>query len=231
MSSKSIPLLLCALLAVSACRAAPELRLAEEAATPASIAEGRRLLEQGRAVEAVSAFRRRLREEGPDLQGLNGLAIAYSELGRSDLAADMFGRALALEPDDPVTLNNIGFSALRRADARLARRYLEKAQSRSGELEEIEGNLKQLALLETIDRRRVARPGLRLAALHQEQMRSSSVFQLALPKNGRRLPPATAGPEQSTAPDLKERTSPPLSRDMIDFMSVTDPFAGSPAAE
>ena len=75
--------------AVGACGSAPELRLAGETASPASLAEGRRLLEEGRAVEAASAFRRHLRENGSDLKGLNGLAIAYGELGRPDLAAEI----------------------------------------------------------------------------------------------------------------------------------------------
>ncbi|MDH3662417.1 MAG: tetratricopeptide repeat protein [Alphaproteobacteria bacterium] len=204
-SNRWLPACLCALIAASGCSAGPDLRVSNQDAPLASIAEGRQLLDQGRAVEAVSAFRRYLRREGGDLRGLNGLAIAYSELGRQDLAAEMFARALALAPDDPATLNNIGFSALRRADARLARRYLEKARGQSGDLEEIEGNLARLALLEAIERRPASPPTYRQAMQAARQDRSSSI-----------------------APDATPSAPSPAA--LIDFTAVNDPFSRPRAA-
>ena len=152
-----------ALLILTGCQVSPDIRLAQAPASTVSITEGRRHLEDGRADMAVTAFRQVLRKDRKDLQALNGLAIAYSELGREDLATEMFSRALSIAPNDAATLNNIGFSALRRADAMLARHYLMKAQSRNADLEEVEGNLARLAMLETIAHRpafeRSQRPG------------------------------------------------------------------------
>lgn len=210
------------LLAVSACSNLPELRPVEAPEAPAGLAEGRRLLEEGRAIEAVSAFRRHLRLRGDDVQALNGLAIAYGELGRSDLAAEMFGRALALEPDDPATLNNIGFSALRRADGRLARHYLEKAQSGHGAFDEIEGNLEGLALLDTIERSRSSRPVLRQAAWHTEDHQPAAVIRLSMPKTRH---------HQRSNPPKSKTVSTPSGPTLIDFTTVIDPFSAGAAGK
>jgi len=189
---------------LSACSDKPDLRVAGKAPSPISFAEGKRLLEAGRAAEAVTAFRTRLREYGADLQGLNGLAIAYSELGRPDLAADMFGRALTLKPNDPATLNNIGFSALRRADVVLARHYLEKAQQGEGGFDEIDGNLERLALFETFDKgrpthkERPAKPTLSQV----QQPRSVPVQQpkpAIVPPADQNLPTRHRSPQRSLA--------------------------------
>ena len=205
--------LLAAVLAVVAlfgCSPKPDLRVSGREPPTGSIALGKQLLHQGRAMEAVSVFRRQLRQEGPEVQSLNGLAIAYSELGRPDLAADMFARALALSPDDPATLNNVGFSALRRADAELARLYLEKARARDDGLGEIEGNLARLALLEEIELKQVARPSFRQATVPEERR----LHRLTIPTLQQPPPSAVwrAGP-----PELSLST-------MIDFTAVSDPF-------
>jgi len=105
---------------LSACAAwrgdEPSIRLAEIDKTTGSLDAATSLLDQGKVVEAVTAFRKLLREHGPSLKLLNGLAIAYGELGRRDLAVDTFAKALAIAPDDPATYNNIGFAALRRRE-------------------------------------------------------------------------------------------------------------------
>ncbi len=212
-----IVLVLLASLALSGCGAGPDIRVNEEAASKVSLGEGKRLLEAGRAVEAVTAFRRQLRVEGADLQALNGLAIAYSELGRMDLAAEMFSRALALSPDDPATLNNIGFSALRRADERLARHYLEKARRENGDHEKIGGNLARLALLEEMNRMDPAKPVLTPAMMSKQDLRSSEVMRISLPRRGAQI--------RSASPTLEIRQPTSLPRSMIDFTAVTDPFS------
>ena len=124
------------------------LQLTEADLADVSFEHAKELLDQGKIPEAITAFRSLLRDNGASLPALNGLAIAHAEIGLPDLAAELFAKALAIEPDDPVTLNNIGYAALRRQDMGLARRYLEKAeQVSSGELK-ISGNLKVLHRLE-----------------------------------------------------------------------------------
>lgn len=210
-------MLLSACWLMSACTAGPEIRVEQEAPAATSLAEGRRFLEQGRAAEAVAVFRRRLRKEGSSLTALNGLAIAYGELGRPELAAEMFARALAMAPDDAATLNNIGFAALRRADLPLARLYLERARRRGDGVDQVEGNLARLAVLESNDFKRPSRSVLRPAALHGRGERAVSPLRLAMPKTGVERP---AGP---TEPSRRGQTRP--SSIMIDFISVNDPFA------
>lgn len=210
-------------LVLSACSERPGLRLADIPKSDITVAEGKRLLEEGRAVEAVAAFRAQLRQEGVDLQGLNGLAIAYSELGRPDLAAEMFGRALALKPDDPATLNNIGFAALRRAEAKLARHYLERARRQRGDLGEIEGNLAGLALLESITETRLSRKALTRAALIAEDGEPEPAVRLSMPNSD----PHAA----STKSPLREGSSRQSATVLVDFTAVTDPFLDHRAAE
>jgi Tfp pilus assembly protein PilF len=210
------------LAALGACHSLPELRPTTENATPAGIAEGKRLLEAGRAVEAVSAFRRHLRQNGHDLNGLNALAIAYSELGRSDLAAEMFGRALALKPGDAATLNNVGFAALRRADGRLARHYLEKAREQNDGYDQIDGNIERLHLLEMIKQLRSRTPALRKAAWHAPDHQTPAIMQLSIPA------PRSIDP----SPPSKETAKPsPPKPELIDFMTVNDPFAPGPISK
>ena len=216
-ATRHLVAVLLASLALSGCSAGPDIRVSGEAASKASFGQGKHLLEAGRAVDAVTAFRRQLRVEGADLQALNGLAIAYSELGRMDLAAEMFSRALALSPDDPATLNNIGFSALRRADERLARHYLEKARRENGDHEKIGGNLARLALLEEMNRMGPAKPALTPAMMSKEDLRSSEVMRISLPRQGART--------RSARPALEVRQPTSSPRSMIDFTAVSDPFS------
>lgn len=208
-SRRSAVAVLYALMAMGGCSAGPDVQIAGEPAPGISIAEGRRLLEEGRAVEAVTAFRQLLRRQGADLQALNGLAIAYSELGRADLATEMFSRALTMAPDDAATLNNIGFSALRRADVMLARHYLTRAHGRNGELEEIEGNLARLALLERIELR--SAPAFVLPAFVEKD--ATQVVERS---------PVSHGDEAEVSRDPTTT--------MIDFTTVMDPFAGGLAS-
>ena len=132
----------------------------------------------------------------------------------------MFARALALRPNDPATLNNIGFAALRRADSRLARRYLEKARRYGNGLDEIDGNLERLHLLEMIERSRSQTPALRPAAWHSPDHEPSNVIRL--PVGHSALHPRSIPTKPYPAP------SPPKPM-LIDFMTVTDPFAPNAA--
>lgn len=129
----------------------PLIRPAAQAAPPAGGAyeEGKRALTEQRPAAALAAFRRAVLGEGRSLRLLNGLAIAYAELGRDDLAARYFGEAQAQAEDDPLTLNNIGYAALKRGETELARRYFTAARAAGAEPALITANLTRLAELET----------------------------------------------------------------------------------
>lgn len=214
-------MVLCASIVLSGCAATLDLRPIGAPEPSLTLIEGKQLLGQGRAAEAVTAFRKHLRQEGDSLHGLNGLAIAYSELGRPDLAAEMFSRALTIAPDDPATLNNIGFSALRRADAGLARRYLEKASLQQGDHQEIQGNLAGLAFLEQIKQKPGSAPALTRAALYTRDQRPSPVTRLALPRSGGHTASLIAALEAAAS-----KPSPQPSKvTLVDFTSVIDPFS------
>ncbi len=145
-------LILAVQVGVSACTSQfakdSSLKLAPADEETTSLKHAIQLIDQGKAVEAATAFRSLLRADGPSLPVFNGLAIAHAELGRPDLAADFFAQALALSPDDPVTLNNIGFAALRRQDTNLARRYLQMAKKVGEGTPEINANLNALERFE-----------------------------------------------------------------------------------
>lgn len=214
-STQRIGVLLLGLFLVCGCKAQPELRAIDEKALSVSITAGRQLLDQGKAVEAVVAFRRLLSQEGPDLKVLNGLAIAYSELGQTNLAAEMFARALEVSPNDPATLNNIGFAALRRADAGLARRYLEKARAQNADFAEIKGNLQGLSFLESG---------------HHRNPASSRVIQAALtvpdqPAARTRRPPLQDSDQKVRSKKPEPPKAIPTTPLMIDFTDVIDPFS------
>ena len=88
---------------------------------------GQRFFRQGQSARAVAEFREALLREGRTVSVLNGIAVAYAELGRQDLSTRYFQEALALSPRDPATLNNVGYAALLRGDLAMASLYLSRA--------------------------------------------------------------------------------------------------------
>ena len=69
---------------------------------------GRRAHAQGKLVDAISHYVRaaELNPDGTDLW--NDLGAAYLELGRLDEAEEALVKALALRPEFPLALNNLG---------------------------------------------------------------------------------------------------------------------------
>lgn len=66
----------------------------------AQIAQGRKALDEGQPGAAVTAFRNAKQFPEQAAAASNGLAIAYSQLGRSDLAERYFRAAMALAPGE-----------------------------------------------------------------------------------------------------------------------------------
>jgi len=71
---------------------------------------GKVLLASNDVPGAVAAFRAALADNPQSIDALNGLGIAFDRLGRYDIARGYYDMALALAPDSPLVLNNLGYS-------------------------------------------------------------------------------------------------------------------------
>jgi tetratricopeptide (TPR) repeat protein len=91
-------------------------------------ADGKRHLAEGNNQLAAQRFGQALADDGRSLDALNGLAIAYTRLGRFDSAETQLERALQIEPTDAATLNNYGWSLIEQGRLREARAFLELAR-------------------------------------------------------------------------------------------------------
>jgi tetratricopeptide (TPR) repeat protein len=76
---------------------------------------------------AVLHFQAALVEHPESVEALNGLGAACDQLGRFDLSARAYTRALDLAPDNVQTLNNLGYSYLLQGRHDLAVAYLRAA--------------------------------------------------------------------------------------------------------
>jgi hypothetical protein len=92
-------------------------------------ATGKQHFSAGRLGLALEDFQTALQEQGPSVDRLNALAATYDRLARFDLADRIYRQALALDPNAPQTLNNIGYSYMLRGRPDLAAAYLARAQS------------------------------------------------------------------------------------------------------
>lgn len=88
------------------------------------LAAGRVALEEGRHAEAIAAFSRLRGEPGYDAEACNGLAVAWAGIGRDDLAAAYFRRALALAPGEQRYRRNLALFEARQETVRAARAAL-----------------------------------------------------------------------------------------------------------
>ena len=202
----------------------PTLRLAKNDTTAVSFDHARQLLDHGENAQAISAFRTLLRQDGASVPVLNGLAIAHAELDRPDLAASLFAEALAISPDDPTTLNNIGFAALRRKDTELALSYLKKAQQHGDHTPEISGNLALLKRLEARSDSVVAEPALLSARIvgRASKLQRETVSTVRLS----RIKTEPTAPATARVP-----ASPTSSATLIDFNDLYDPWSAIPMDE
>jgi tetratricopeptide (TPR) repeat protein len=201
----------------------PELRVAGGGLGDPSFEKAKQLLDEGEPAKAISVFRALLRADGPSLALLNGLAIAHAELGRPDLAADFFGEALAIAPDDPATWNNIGFAALRRDETALARFYLEKAAALGDGAARIDGNLSMLerresrpSSPETLNDRRWGAASSPLFTM--ERQTAQTIRLSGLRSAAVRSPSSLDRSATETASDS-----------LIDFDQLFDPFPRTPS--
>ena len=90
---------------------------------------GRRDLSAGFPGKAERYFRTAVEKNGEDPAAWLGLAAAYDNLARYDLADRAYERVLLLEGDTVGNLNNRGYSALLRGDTRRALALFKRAQA------------------------------------------------------------------------------------------------------
>ena len=88
-------------------------RLSESQSTAVSsdpYQTGRGLLASGDVTGAIAAFRAALSETPQSVDALNALGVAYDRMGRYDISRSYYDSALAIAPDSPLVLNNLGYS-------------------------------------------------------------------------------------------------------------------------
>src|SRR5215510_3899489 len=90
--------------------------------------QGKRHLQFKSPGLAVAAFEEALKEHPDSVPALNGLAVAYDRLGRADVAQRYLDRALTLDPNSAVTLNNLAYLNLVQGNTAVALAYAEKAK-------------------------------------------------------------------------------------------------------
>lgn len=70
-------------------------------------AAGRTHLQAQRNGLAIEAFNRAIAQGEPAAPALNGLGVAYSRIGRADVAYRFFSQAVRAEPENPVFARNL----------------------------------------------------------------------------------------------------------------------------
>lgn len=85
------------------------------------------LLAGGDIPGAMAGFRRVLAFDPQSVDAMNGLAITYDRMGRHDVARGWYEAALAIKPDAPSVLSNLGYSLLLAGQPRAAIPWLQAA--------------------------------------------------------------------------------------------------------
>lgn len=93
---------------------------------------GKHYLQVGDYGLAIGAFETDIQSNPKSVWSLNGAAIAYQRIGRSDVAERLFEQALALDPGSPVTLNNQAYLKLSQGDRGAAAVLFARAKSSLG---------------------------------------------------------------------------------------------------
>ena len=76
---------------------------------------------------AEKGFRKAVEVTPDDTEAWLGLAASYDQLRRFDLADEAYRHVMVLGKDNPVVLNNAGYSELLRGNLQSARKFLMKA--------------------------------------------------------------------------------------------------------
>ena len=106
------------------------------------VSQGRALLQHGYIQEAIAELQIAATTVGPQLAEANNLlGLAYDRLGWHQQAADAYGRALTVAPNDYVVLANLGYSLYLADDYAGALRRLKRASKLAPAEPVIQNNL------------------------------------------------------------------------------------------
>jgi tetratricopeptide (TPR) repeat protein len=227
----ALVILICLLAAGCASGPAPR-PLARGFAADAGVADpyadGKRHLAEGNYELAVQRFGQALSHDRRSLDALNGLAIAYTRLGRFDSAENQFERALQIDPISAATLNNYGWSLVQQGRLREARAFLELARRYATETEApvIDGNLEDLgharppALLEALEEGSAPSPP---TGPHRLLRMDDNTYHLETTVEPAK-PPATPGTApDATAASIAVQEDPPASSASEAGATLPDP--------
>lgn len=90
---------------------------------------GKQYLVLGQYGLAIQSFAAELQSDPVSVPALNGMAIAYERLGRTEVAEQFFNRALSLDPNSSVTLNNMAMQRMAHGDPAGAAVLVERAKA------------------------------------------------------------------------------------------------------
>jgi Flp pilus assembly protein TadD len=105
---------------------------------------GRENFRDGNYGNAELHFRKAVELKPDNVAAWLGLAAAYDQLGRFDLADRAYDQLQKLKRNDARILNNRGYSYLLRGDYAKAGSYFNYAQKLDPALEEVQGNIQLL---------------------------------------------------------------------------------------
>ena len=160
------PLVIVVCLLVGGCHASlPEPRALSRGFQPAvgviaPYDDGKLHLAAGRYGLAIDRFGQALARERGSLDALNGLAIAYTRLGRFDVARAYFDRALEIDAFSALTLNNYGRALIEQGRLQEAGPFLQLALNRASQTE-------LTVIAANVERMRRARPPALVMALRE----------------------------------------------------------------
>jgi Flp pilus assembly protein TadD len=108
------------------------------------LAIGKKYYRQGSYGLAERHFRKAVELHPRDAESWVGLAAAYDQLRRFDLADRAYAQVIKLIGETPEVMNNLGFSYILRSDYRRARATLLAARAKAPGNPHIAANLKML---------------------------------------------------------------------------------------
>jgi tetratricopeptide (TPR) repeat protein len=97
------------------------------------VSRGKEHFAAGRFGLALSSFQQAKQAGGDTAEVLDALAAGYDRIGRFDLSGRYYRQALALAPQSPEILNNLGYSLLMQGQHADAAVYLRQAKAVSGD--------------------------------------------------------------------------------------------------